>query len=139
MKWPVVFGGSMHLSIFIQGDFERIGTVHESASLLDCNVRADGRADFVWLMDADGCHYALTSLGLLSRTLAQRLRLSRRVERFQLGPPQRLRVAAFRLLLKSLTDRFEEAPDVTLLREALGALPADHEWSSADMRAFLGV
>jgi hypothetical protein len=135
MRWPLILRRGDTL-ILAQPEFN-VWRVDADARVFDSNVLASGRAGFVWMLDADGQFYDLTSIGLLPQTLLQLLRLSRRVERFQIGPPRALRVGELTERVASLVDTHEEAPLVALFRSELRGYASDHLWGRAEMRAYL--
>lgn len=138
MRWPITLRSDRRITVFPNMGGERwiTGRVLEGEGLLESKVQRDGSAKLRWLLDADGLYCELTPIGLAPRTLAQALGLTRRVERYKMGPPLRLTAKELLLRLEGLED--EELPMARDLRRQVKKLPADSEWTRDEMRTYLG-
>lgn len=122
MNFPLILCRRRTLVIAGRGFFDRIGTVSEIESTLDINVAHDGAAWLNWIVDRDGRHYALTSEGLLRKTLLQMLAFQRRVERFHLHPPRIIQAVELGRLIEGLADESGDLTNVTDLKALVGAV-----------------
>lgn len=138
MQWPITLRSDKRLTVFpnLGGGRWITGRVLEREGLLESKVQSDGSAKLRWLLDADGLYCELTPIGFAPRTLAQALGLTRRVERYRMGPLLRLTAKELIPHLAGLEDG--DLPMARDLRRQLKKLPADGEWSRENMKAYLG-
>lgn len=138
MRYPLVICSHGKLIIAAADFFDGIGRLEVSTGILEVNVAQDGRVGFEWILDADGIFFDLTSEGLLPLKLLQRIGLSRARERFRIAPGRQVTAGEIRDRIANLHNQFEEAPNVTDLKNQTASLSSGYVLKREDMLRYLG-
>ncbi len=137
MKFPLVICAGKVLKIAGPDFFDFIGKLKPDTGFLEINVTKNGSADFKWVLDADGIFRDLALIGLMPLGLLHRLGLRSPREKYRIIPGRRISVHEIADLISELHDQFEEAPDVSILKELLTRLSPDQIVGPEVMSAFL--
>jgi len=138
VKFPLVICSNNTLEVVASDFFEGIGELDMENGTLELNVLRSGTTGLNWILDADGIVYDLSLIGMLPRSLFQRIGLSRAREQFRILPGLTMTAQELRSRISGLRNKFEQAPNVTLLRKFLATLAPDHVLGRGEMASYLG-
>ena len=138
MKFPLVVSGNGTLMIAPSDFFTKIGKLDFADSTLEINVTSKGTAGLNWFLDANGDFYDLALLGSVPPSLLQRLGVLRAREKFRIAAARKISVQELTDRISGLTDRFEEAPNVSDLKTLLSSSSPDQLLTPQVMSRYLG-
>ncbi|MBV7265141.1 hypothetical protein [Erythrobacter ani] len=117
--------------------FFLVAKVSREGELL-VNVNENGTADLRWVIDRNGQFFEMNSLGILPKTIPQRLGITRQKERFRIGAPRAIKVRELKSLFANTRDRFAEAPFAAQAKRFLRDFPEERVIDADVMNVLLG-
>ncbi len=106
---------------------------------LRANVRRlSGRAGLEWVLDYDGNFFEVTSLGLIPKTLLQKLCLTRQKEEMRIEEPRSITIGEFKSRIAKVKNPYPEAPVTAYIRKLLKKYPDDLIMDRVVMTVLMG-
>jgi len=138
MQLPFVIRRNNTLIIAIKEFFGTVAWLDEKSGMIEANVLHDGQAGLIWIIDAAGVFYELTSSEYVAPTILQFLGIKRRRQKYKIAPGRTISAKELIGFIDELSDQQEEISNVSDLRKQIISLPLEHPINRADMVKYLG-
>lgn len=136
-KEPFITARGDELVLFSNKDLSSITEWDVNGHWL-VNVTDRGVAGFRWILDANGDFFAIKSLGVLPKTLFQRLLITNQKEKFEVLRPRIINVGELKSLVEHAKDPLEDESFPDYARDFLQDQPDERVVDREMMAALLG-